>query len=139
MAKFKHHKCFPKAKAEQCFRFPFVFFTCRKSFKLPASASSRICPQCRKPMEMLSRKFAAPKSKDVAQWQKVRFLVEHGFRFYSVYEQTEDGGKRVVRYPVTLEEARLFVQTYGSQYQTQKAPHSMSNGHPCNNAIEKTI
>lgn len=109
MAKFKHHTQFPKAKALQCLRFPFVCFTCRKSFKYPDSDSGRVCPQCAKPMEMLSRKFSAPKSKDLAQWRKVEFLVQHGFRFYTAYELTRIGALSV-EYPATLTEARIFVK-----------------------------
>ena len=66
-------------------------------------------------MEMLSRKFSAPRSADVAQWKKVQFLVEHGFRFYSVYRPSESGGKQSVRYPATLEEAEDFVVAFREQ------------------------
>ena len=66
-------------------------------------------------MEMLSRKFSAPRSGDVAQWKKVQFLVQRGFRFYAVYEPTELGGKRAVKYPATLQEALLFVEAFKSQ------------------------
>ena len=66
-------------------------------------------------MERLSRKFSAPRSADVAQWKKVQFLVEHGFRFYSVYEATASGGKQSVRYPSTLEEAKDFVIAFRDQ------------------------
>lgn len=64
-------------------------------------------------MVMLSRKFAAPKSKDIAQWEKVKFLVDHGFRFYSLFDPSA-GGERVP-YPKTLSEARDFVARYGHQ------------------------
>jgi predicted amidophosphoribosyltransferase len=121
MAKFKHHSYFQKAKAEQQFRFPFVCFSCRKSFKYPARAAKRVCPQCRSPLEMLSRKFSAPKSNDVSQWQKVRYLVEHGFRFHSVYQSVESGGKLAVPYPATLEEAKSFVQAFRPQVQEDAA------------------
>ncbi|WP_269629817.1 hypothetical protein [Pelomonas sp. BJYL3] len=112
MSKFQHHSRFPKPKHVQAYRFPFVCFHCRKSFKLPVSTGSRLCPQCRRPMEMLSRKFSAPRSADVAQWKKVQFLVEHGFRFYSVYRPSESGGKQSVRYPATLEQAKAFVLAF---------------------------
>ena len=105
---FKHHKYFPKARHVQAFLFPHVCFRCRKSFKKPASASPRVCPQCGDELVQLSRKFKAPRTRDSGQWEKVRFLVEQGFRFYSVYERTEIGEVRV-NYPNTLAEARVFV------------------------------
>jgi hypothetical protein len=64
-------------------------------------------------MEMLSRKFSAPKSKDVAQWQKVQFLVAHGFRFQPAYRI--GGDSQTAQYPATLEEARTFVQTHAGR------------------------
>lgn len=120
MANFKHHSYFPKAKAIQQFRFPFVCFGCRKSFKFPASSEKRVCPQYRTPMEMLSRKFSAPKSKDVAQWQKVQFLVERGFRFNRAYRL--GGESQVMRYPATLKEARIFVHTHTVQAARAQPP-----------------
>lgn len=63
-------------------------------------------------MEMLSRKFSAPKAKDIPQWKKVQYLVEHGFRFQSVRE-AESG--QLVKYPATLEEAKAFVQRFAKR------------------------
>jgi hypothetical protein len=115
MRKFRHHKYFPSAKTQGSYLFPFACFGCRKSFKYPPRSEGRLCPQCRKPLEMLSRKFSAPKSRDLAQWRKIEFLVAHGFRFYSVYEPSSTGGLRKVRYPDTLAEAKLFVKTFKPQ------------------------
>ena len=115
MSVFRHHSYFTKPKHAQGFRFPFVCFACRRSLKFPASLTGRKCPQCREPMSMLSRKFAAPKSKDFAQWEKIKFLVEHGFRFHSVFETSEFGGKVVVPYPRSLNEAKDFVVRYKHQ------------------------
>ena len=112
MAGFKHHSYFSKLKPQQQFRFPFVCFSCRKSFKYPATEAARVCPQCRKPLQMLSRKFSAPKSKDRQQWEKIRYLVEHGFRFYPVRPSQNSGVS--VRYPTTMKEAKVFVAAYGS-------------------------
>jgi hypothetical protein len=121
MNRFRHHTHFPKAKTEQAFRFPFVCFGCRKSFKLPASKTARVCPQCRQPMEMLSRKFSAPRSADLMQWRKVQYLVEHGFRFYSVYEPLATGGMQRVRYPASLSEAKEFVTLHRDQAWPRRA------------------
>jgi hypothetical protein len=106
---FKHHKHFPKARAAQTFLFPHVCFTCRKSFKKPAGLSQRRCPECAGALTQLSRKFKAPRTRDRSQWEKVKFLVDHGFRFYSVYEASDHGGQMKVGYPKTLAEAREFV------------------------------
>jgi predicted RNA-binding Zn-ribbon protein involved in translation (DUF1610 family) len=134
MGTFKPHKYFPKARQAQSYLFPFVCFSCRKSFKKPNSVSVRSCPECGGAMTQLSRKFKAPKRSDTAQWKKVQLLVSHGFRFYSVYEQTERGSSRVA-YPRTLEEAREFVKGRKVQVgpavprgeQSGKAEHASSD------------
>jgi hypothetical protein len=118
---FRHHTYFTKAAAVQAFRFPFVCLVCRKSFKYPANISGRRCPQCKGAMFMLSRKFAAPRSNDLAQWEKVRFLIEHGFRFYPVYEPWHDA-MRSVRYPATLAEAKIFVRDFVPNRMSMQAP-----------------
>ena len=66
-------------------------------------------------MIRLSRKFAAPKASDVAQWKKVQYLVEHGFLFYPVQEAISANASKRVAYPQTLQEAKLFVERYKSQ------------------------
>lgn len=109
MAKFKHHSHFPKADAGQAYRFPFVCFHCRKSFKYPALPERRLCPHCAGPMERLGRKFSAPKASDRMQWRKVQYLVEHGFRFQTVFVPVAPGVSRSVDYPRTLKEAEVFV------------------------------
>ena len=61
-------------------------------------------------MQRLSRKFSAPKSSDLMQWRKVQYLVEHGFRFHTVYVPVAPGVSRSVDYPRTLQEAKAFVE-----------------------------
>jgi len=124
---FKHHKYFPKPKHLRSCRFPFVCFGCRKSFKYPASTEGRVCPQCQKPLEMLSRKFSAPRALDLAQWKKVEFLVAHGFRFYPAGVPTGSGGFLFVKYPGTLAEAKAFVRnprirTWGQPAKSARGP-----------------
>ena len=62
----------------------------------------------------LNQKFQAPPRRDEAAWEVVEFLVDHGFRFDSVYECDERGNSRRVfgRYPRTMDEAREFVVRY---------------------------
>lgn len=115
MSKFKHHSNFSKEKDVQSYLFPNLCFECRKCFKKPQSEKSRICPECGGPLVEVSRKFSAPKSTDKPQWEKVRFLVQYGFIFQSVYEQGEDSGHYKVTYPKTLKEAQEFVIKYKEQ------------------------
>lgn len=124
MRKFRHHAYFAKPKQLQTFRFPFVCFVCRKSFKYPANLAERRCPQCRGGMVMLSRKFSAPKAKDRDQWKKIQLLVEHGFRFYPVYKPVA-GGWQAVRYPQLLNEVAEFVRDFAAQVPKQFAPHTL--------------
>ena len=74
---------------------------------------SRLCPQCGGELTRLSRKFSAPKVKDVVQWKKVQLLVSRGFLFYSIHKRRgESVAYELVEYPKTLEEAKNFVVTY---------------------------
>ena len=118
MGKFRNHLYFAKSKDIQAYRFPFVCLVCQKSFKYPATASERLCPQCCGVMVTLSRKFSAPRSKDMRQWEKIRFLIKNGFRFYPVYEPS-CGGRIAVRYPATLAEAKIFAQIFSPQRTNQ--------------------
>jgi hypothetical protein len=122
MAKFRHHACFPKPGAGSAYRFPFVCFGCRKSFKYPAQPEQRVCPQCRGPMERLSRKFSAPKSTDLMQWRKVQYLVEHGFRFHTAYVPVALGVSQSVDYPRTLQEVRTFVEFIAARRRAFPSP-----------------
>ncbi|WP_367155976.1 hypothetical protein [Methylomonas sp. HYX-M1] len=115
MGKFKHHSYFQKEKHIQSYLFPNLCFKCRKSFKKPQSSIPRVCPECGGPLIEVNRKFSAPKTADKAQWEKVKYLVEHGFFFHSVYERREDGGYYKISYPESLDEAKDFVIRYKEQ------------------------
>jgi hypothetical protein len=58
---------------------------------------------------VLGRKFRPPPANDVRQWEKVEYLVRHGFVFQTVHD---DVG-RPVRYPATLKQAQEFVRKHG--------------------------
>jgi hypothetical protein len=115
MSKFKHHSNFPKERDRYCALFPFVCCACRKCFRQPYTVDSRRCPQCSGAMAMVSRKFSAPKMADVAQWQKVQYLIEHGFLFQSVHATSAPGVLLRVKYPKTLAEAKRFVIEHQAQ------------------------
>ncbi len=95
----------------------FACFTCQKSFKKslgkapPNKYPSQLtCPNCGEIAYNMGRHFKPPKKNDKKQWEKVRFLFDHGFRFQKIRvgNQYPDS----VPYPETLEEARKFVIKY---------------------------
>jgi DNA-directed RNA polymerase subunit RPC12/RpoP len=88
---------------------------CRKSFKRLVNPLDEVpeklpCPDCGKPKINLGRHFKPPKKSDTKQWAKVKFLVEHGFRFQKI--QVDSGHHDTVPYPESLEEAKEFVVKY---------------------------
>src|SRR5262249_40942368 len=88
--------------------FPFACFACRHSFRRPFApgANERPCPHCGAPAIRLARKFKAPPTSDKEQWEKVRFLVAHGFRFWSVYNRLSRVSEDTQRGPGVREEVR---------------------------------
>lgn len=92
----------------------YACFECRKSFKrkhdVDGGVRSLPCPQCAGPAFNLGRHFKPPKKDDTAQWEKVRFLFEHGFRFQKI--RTGPGHHDTVPYPKTMKEAKTFVEKY---------------------------
>jgi len=87
---------------------PFACFDCRRSFRRAFRREVAKCPACGANAVRLDHKFKAPPHGEVDQWEKVRLLYAHGFRFARQYD---DDGRRVP-YPRTLEEARTFVAIY---------------------------
>lgn len=72
------------------YRDHYACFSCRKSYKWPhdrnvdpATLPSPVCPQCGGPVEAMGLDFKAPPTDDVAQWEKVRVLADHGLRYTS--------------------------------------------------------
>lgn len=94
----------------------FCLFVCQKSFKRHVEASpieypdQMSCPECGGVSVNLGRNFKAPKKNDLKQWEKVKFLVDHGFVFQKI--RVGAGHHDTVPYPETLEEAKEFVKTY---------------------------
>jgi hypothetical protein len=91
-----------------------VCLDCHLSFKKPHYEKTNLCPNCGNPMIELSRKFKAPKKDDIDQWDKIKILIDHGFRFYTIYEKIEPNGYQSVDYPSTKKEAVEFVKKYNA-------------------------
>ena len=93
----------------------FACLSCQKSFKREFVLTDGVpmvlkCPQCGGHSYNLGRHFKAPKKTDKKQWDKVAYLMNHGFYFQKVYDQ-EKGGE-LIPYPKTLQEAKEFVVKY---------------------------
>lgn len=83
---------------------PFACLTCRKSFRQRLWASEiesyqPPCPQCGQAMMFMGTAFKPPKHHDVKQWQKVRLLIQSGFRFHPNY----------ARVPHTIRDVLAFI------------------------------
>jgi hypothetical protein len=100
----------------------FACLSCCKSFKRSfdnndGAPSELVCPECSGPSYNFCRHFKPPKKTDNAQWEKIRFLFEHGFWFQKI--RIGKGNKDEVAYPETLHEAKEFVAKY-KQYAIQQ-------------------
>ncbi len=102
-----------------------VCLDCRRSFKRPVDLSDprpsfrRKCPHCGAIAFEVGRHFRPPRRDNLAQWEKVRFLIANGFYFQHVYETARGGA--LVRYPRTLKAAREFVRKYRAQALTRRS------------------
>jgi len=95
--------------------FPYVCFACRKSFKRSITEEGlpdKTCPNCGGVAHGMSRKFKPPAAKDTTQWDKVEFLFQNGYRFFTQHD--ENG--QCVPYPKTIKEAKAFVLRFGKGY-----------------------
>lgn len=94
----------------------FVCFTCKTSNMRHYDASPSSypkfakCPICGNDSINLGRNFKPPKKTDLDQWKKVKYLVDHGFRFQKI--RIERNSYESIPYPETLAEAKEFVIKY---------------------------
>lgn len=94
----------------------FACFNCRKSFKRHFDVppcdypNQTACSECGQPSYNLGRNFKTPKKSDHEQWEKVEYLVNHGFVFQKIRPNPSDSES--VPYPKTLKEAKVFVIKY---------------------------
>src|SRR5215210_4442370 len=86
---------------------PYVCLECCRSFKRPGGLfRNHPCPLCGKPALVLHPNFKPPRASNSKQWDKVRYLVEHGFRFKPIWDPEAE---KAVPYPKTLREAIAWV------------------------------
>ncbi len=93
----------------------FTCMKCCKSFKksyqiAPNDYPEHIpCTECGGLAWNFGRHFRPPKKTNKKQWEKIRFLFDHGFRFQKIrlINSTES-----FPYPKTLKEAKEFVVKY---------------------------
>jgi hypothetical protein len=94
----------------------FACLECCKAFKRQVDVKSipeqLTCPQCGGTAHNFGRHFKPPRQNDSRQWEKIRFLFGHGFRFQKI--RVGPGHHDTVAYPETLEEAKRFVAQYES-------------------------
>jgi hypothetical protein len=93
----------------------FACLTCCKSFKREFDLAEECpmtlkCPECGASAHNFGRHFKAPKKSNKKQWDKIRFLFAHGFRFQKI--PVGSGHHDTVPYPETMEEAKEFVVMY---------------------------
>lgn len=95
---------------------PYTCFKCLRTFKRPFEKDVfyRTCPNCGGQSVQMDIRFRPPKKSDAKQWEKVRFLVSHGFIFQKIYSKEGYIWCRE-RYPDNLKQARDFVQRFKAQ------------------------
>jgi len=90
-----------------------VCFDCRKAYSINGLAFENIqhtCPECGLKAVIINHKFRPPKREDIKLWDLAKFMVDHGFYFGHVVENGV-----YVNYPVTMEDAKIFVVKYKRQ------------------------
>jgi predicted nucleic acid-binding Zn-ribbon protein len=94
-----------------------VCLNCKKAFSQGTNfemINDSNCPDCGVKMFQVNQKFKPPRKSDDKQWLVVKFLIENGFGYQSVY-QTINDEVTVVPYPVRMSDAKDFVIIYFSQ------------------------
>lgn len=117
---FRHHCYHAIMKNLYPYLHPHACLVCRKSFKRKADGvlgpSGKPCPDCGAELILLYRHFKAPPKNDKVQWEKVRYLIEHGYYFGRIKEC----GSNWPKPPETLDEAREFIEKYVSKTNVPK-------------------
>jgi hypothetical protein len=107
--------CQVSAEMSTPYNSAFACLACCKSFKREFNLADgrpgeMVCPDCCGVAHNFGRHFKAPRKSDKKQWEKIRFLFEHGFRFQKI--RVENNSYESIPYPKTLKEAKEFVVKY---------------------------
>ena len=100
---------------------PYACLACRKSFKRHARSGIVLCPVCGKSAIELHHDFKPPRTSNIKQWEKVRYLIQNGFRFRPIWD--DEAGKPV-SYPETFRDAIEWVERWKSLAVTRGGPVS---------------
>ncbi len=99
-----------------------VCLNCRKAFNMGTDYNNireADCPECGRPMILMSHRFRPPKKTDDKKWLTVEYLIENGFKYQHVYKKNEAGQllNTYADYPNNLRDAKEFVDEYKEQAQ----------------------
>lgn len=101
-----------------------VCLDCKKSLRQGTDFNDRReanCPDCGKPMTLLSHRFRPSKKTEDKKWETVKFLIDNGFYYQHIYEnvtKTTNGFikyENLVPYPDNMRDAIEFVERYKNQ------------------------
>jgi len=97
-----------------------VCLNCQKAFNQGTDftklQAEKLCPDCGRPMVLLSHRFRPPKKTDDKKWEVVKYLVENGFYYDHVFEKIHGSVyEDYAIYPETMKAAREFVEKYKAQ------------------------
>lgn len=98
-------------------RYKKVCLNCKKAFSQGTNFEMLYdsnCPDCGEKMFQVNQKFKPPRKSDDKQWFVVKFLLENGFRYQSIYQTINDEVIKVA-YPLKMSEAKDFIITYDNQ------------------------
>lgn len=100
-----------------------VCFNCRKSFN-DNTIFEQKCSECGRTMILINHKFRPPKKSDLKAWEVAEFLSRSGFRFQHIFKNTgkrgwKESSEDYVEYPLTMYEAKIFIEKYKRQVKTR--------------------
>ena len=92
----------------------YLCLNCRRTFKRPVEGKGeRPCPHCKLTAVRMGHKFRPPRLSAYREWEVIKYLVNNGFYYDSIPIKDEHGNEiGLVSYPLTMDDAKEFVQEY---------------------------